>query len=71
MTPPARTISANGPAACPMATLASGTPPNGKQNRNASASVCAAGRPITRHGPRGATHAATAWNPANIDAATK
>ncbi len=69
--PPTLTIGANGPAAWPIARLASGTPPKGKQNLKASASVCAAGRPTTRHGPRGATQAATAWKPANIEAATR
>ena len=51
----------NGPPTWDIPSDASGTPPNGNEKRNASASVCAAGRPITRHGPFGAISAATAW----------
>ena len=67
--PPTRTMPTSGPALWLMARLASGTPPNGKQNRNASATVCAAGRPITRHTPVGAIIAASPWKAAKIAAA--
>jgi len=69
--PPTALTVANGPAACPIGKLARGTPPKGKQNLKASARVCAAGRPMTRQGPRGAIHAAVAWTPANMAAASK
>ena len=59
ITPPKRTVPASGPSAWPIGSVASGTPPNGNTNRSASASVCAAGLPITRHGPVGAQSAAT------------
>ena len=50
-TPPTRATPSSGPPACEMPSVASGTPPNGKPRRIASTSVCAAGRPITRHRP--------------------
>ena len=62
ITPPTRTMPANGPPTWLMPRLASGTPPNGNEKRTASTSVWAAGRPMTRHRPGGATSAATPWN---------
>ena len=53
ITPPMRATPRNGPPTCEMPSEASGTPPNGNEKRSASASVWAAGRPITRHGPLG------------------
>ena len=60
MTPPTRAMPANGPAACAMPSVASGTPPNGNEKRSASTSECAAGRPSDapaagRRGERGET----------------
>jgi hypothetical protein len=54
-----------------MARLATGTPPKGTMKRIASTNVCAAGRPMTRHLPVGATTAASACTPANNAAATR
>ena len=61
ITPPTRPTMINGPPAWPMPMLASGTPPNGHEKRSASTSVCAAGRPMTRQRPVGATSAARPW----------
>ena len=71
ITPPTRTTPTSGPPTCDMPIVARGTPPNGNENRSASASVCAAGRPITRHDPTGATSSARRWKQANTAAATK
>ena len=60
----------SGPPAWLIPMLASGTPPNGQENRSASTRVCAAGRPITRQRPFGATSAASPWNVAKISVAT-
>ncbi len=54
-------ICPSGPPTCEIPIDASGTPPNGKDRRSASASVWITGRPITRHGPVGAIAAATDW----------
>ena len=70
MTPPIRATPRNGPPTWEIPIDASGTPPNGNENRSASASVWAAGRPITRHGPFGAISAATAWYSAYTEPAT-
>ena len=59
ITPPTRAMPASGPSAWAMPRLASGTPPNGNENRSASTRLWAAGRPITPQRPGGATSSAT------------
>ena len=54
ITPPTRTTPTRGPPTCDIPIVASGIPPNGNENRTASARAWAAGRPITRQAPIGA-----------------
>ena len=74
ITPPTRASAANGPPAWAMPRLASGTPPNGKENRSASTSVWASGRMTTDHRTArsssarlraGTVSSATPWHAAN------
>ncbi len=69
-TPPSAASPRNGPPTWLMPRLANGTPPNGKQNRMASARVNAAGRPTHAWRPRGATAQARPWKHPNIATAT-
>ena len=62
----------SGPATWPIASVASGTPPNGNDRRRVSTSEWAAARDTNAHRPRaGTTSSATPCHVAKSNAATK